>query len=90
MRRIVPAERAKPGDLILVDGELRELVSATSAGDFIEAKCEKEIREYKGEPLLTRHSITAICALAGDTTGRERRNMERARAKAAKQLRRSA
>lgn len=79
---------ARPGDTFLTAfGEWRTLVSATSAGLWIEAKVEKQIAEFKGTPNFTRDSITGLCSLHGQTSGREKREYERARRRAGKPIR---
>jgi hypothetical protein len=71
---------AQPGQSFLTPfGEWRTLVSATSAGLWIEAQVEQQIKQFKGTPSFTRDSITGRCAMYGERSGRDKRNIERAR-----------
>jgi hypothetical protein len=80
---------AQPGDCFRTPfGEWRTLVSVTSAGLWIEAHIEQQIREFKGTPNFTRDSTGAMCALHGSTSGDERRQLERARKRLQKPVRR--
>lgn len=79
---------AKPGQEFRTPwGELRTLVSVTSAGLWIEAKVNQEIAEFRGTPAFTRDSIAGRCVLFGSTTGWERREYERARKRNSKPIR---
>ena len=80
MRRVIPEGRARAGDYIRTDwGELLQVTHVIGAGELIEAMTAKRIREWKTTPNFNRDSITALCARSGDTTGREKRNIERGR-----------
>lgn len=79
---------AHPGQSFMTPGgEMRTMVSVTSAGLWIEAKVEKQIREFQGTPNFTRDSTAAICALHGERSGRDKRNFERARLRNSKPIR---
>lgn len=68
------------GDAVLTPfGEYLEVVEVKGAGDVAEALVEKAIRERK--PNLIRHSMMENCVHFGDTTGREKRNHERYKAR---------
>ena len=60
-------------------GEVREVITVICAGDLIESVVERQIALRA--PNFMRHSITATCALHGDTRGREKRDWERFKAK---------
>lgn len=80
---------AQPGQVFRTPwGEFRTLVSVTSAGLYIEAKVAQQIKDFKGTPSFTRDSIAGLCALYGSSTiRRERRDLERAKLRANKPIR---
>lgn len=80
---------AQPGQSFLTPwGEWRTVVSVTSAGLYIEARVAQQIREFKGTPSFTRDSIAGMCAMYGSSTvRRERRDIERAKLRANKPIR---
>lgn len=84
-RRVVPDGKAQSGDWIRVDGRLVQVESVTSAHDVIEAQVEQSIRDYKATPHFTRDSIAGRCLLFGETSGREKRDHERLKARRAKE-----
>ncbi len=87
-RRCVPEGRAQVGDCFRDPyGRVFELVSVQSAGLAIEATVAAQIADYKGTPIFTRDSIAGSCAMYGQTTGREKRNLERMKAKQQKPIR---
>jgi hypothetical protein len=90
VRRVTYEGRAQPGDTFRTPwGEWRTIVSATSAGMWITAKVEQDIQDYHGTPNFMRDSIAGLCCLfAPQTTGREKRNLERAKARNSKPIRR--
>ncbi len=70
----------KAGDVIRTPwGEERIVVSVIGAGDLIEAIVERDILLHA--PNFLRDSIAGTCALHGSTTGREKRNHDRWKAK---------
>lgn len=83
MRRVTPAGQAKAGDFIVTEwGELLEVVKVSCANAVIEGISERD--RLLRTPNFNRHSIAAACITFGDTTGREKRNIERQRAAALK------
>ena len=80
--KVVPEGRAAVGDCFRDPyGQVFELVAVQSAGLAIEATVAAQIAEYKGTPIFTRDSIAGSCALWGQSSGREKRNHERWKAK---------
>ena len=80
MRAVVPEGQAQVGDVLrLPSGELREVVAVIGAGDLIEMIVERDIALHA--PNFLRDSIAGTCALHGSTTGREKRNHDRWKAK---------
>ena len=84
----VPASQAKVGDVVLDQGEAFEIVSIIGAHELIAGISEQH--RLDRTPHFWVNSSAATCCLRGETSGREKRNQERAKAKVAKQLRRSA
>ena len=79
---------AKPGQSFQTPwGERKTEVSVTSAGEFITARVNEEIKNYKGTPAFTRDSTAGLCALYGATSRREKRDYERARLRNSKPVR---
>lgn len=79
---------AKAGDSFMTPwGEMRTLVSVTSAGLWIEAKVEQQIAQFKGTPAFTRDSIAGRCVMYGERSGRDKRNIERAKLRSNKPVR---
>jgi len=78
MRRVIPEGQAQAGDLLRSPwGEVFEVVSVHGAHEVINAISERS-------PIVRRGSMSERCALFGSqTTGRERRDLERARLKRA-------
>ena len=80
-KRVIPEGRARAGDYIRTDwGELLQVTQVIGAGELIEAMTARAIREWKTTPNFNRDSIAAVCVMhSTDTSGREKRNIERRR-----------
>lgn len=82
--RVTPEGRAGVGDVIVTGwGEYRTVVAIINAGDLIEAIAEQSITMRA--PNFRRDSISGVCVLFGQTSGREKRDFQRWRARVAAQ-----
>jgi len=84
MRRVItPEGAAKVGQVVMTPtGELLEIVAIIGAHELIAGLSEQQ--RLDRTPNFLRDSIAARCAMWGSTSGREKRNQERAKAKLAK------
>lgn len=84
-----PPGQARPGDCYIDDcGQVREVVSVTSAHDVLVNALDARMRLRT--PNFYRDSTTALCALHGATTGREKRDYQRRKYRLTQQSRRIA
>lgn len=84
-----PEGQAQAGDVLKTPwGQWLEVVSVVGAGDVIEAVVERSITAWRTTPNYNRDSAAAMCVMfSGQTTGREKRRMDRARERMRKPVR---
>lgn len=83
-RAVTPEGRAKVGDVVVTGhGETLIVVSVIGAHELIAQQSERD--RLNRAPNFWRDSIAGKCSLYGSTSGREKRNREREKAKLARQ-----